>query len=157
MKSDRLNIYLDHEQAIALEQFAVLHHLKKSAVVAAALRNYLSPDSDDMREAALSRRFDQLSRQLEKSEQDLMILTETLAIFIRYYLSVASPIPEAHQQAARAHGKARFSQFVEQLAGHLQRGNSLVRDLHEALYPDSPYTQAAAPDPRAGSSAGINP
>ncbi|MNU11747.1 hypothetical protein D3C72_2598490 [compost metagenome] len=59
---------------------------------------------------------------------------------MRYYLTVSTPVPEAHQEAARAQGKLRFTQFVEQLGRHLQRGRSLVRDVHEDTQPE---TQAA--------------
>ncbi len=62
-------------------------------------------------------------------ERDQTILIETLALFIRYHLSVTTPVPEAHQEAARAQGRARFQQFIEQLARHLQRGGSLVKDV----------------------------
>ena len=61
---------------------------------------------------------------------------ETLALFVRYFLTVSTPVPEAHQDAARAQGKARFEQFVEQLGRHLLRGRSLVRDVVEELHPD---------------------
>lgn len=61
---------------------------------------------------------------------------ETLALFIRYFLTVSTPVPEAHQDAARAQGKARFEQFVEQLAATSLRGRSLVRDVVEELHPD---------------------
>ena len=44
-------------------------------------------------------------------------------------------MPEGHQDAARAQGKARFEQFVEQLGRHLLRGRSLVRDVIEELHP----------------------
>lgn len=147
MRSNRLNIYLDHDLAVALEQFCRHRRIGKSAAVVAALREYLSPDSADVREAALTRRLDRLSHQAEKIDHDLMILTEATAIYIRYYLSVVAPIPEAHQDAARAQGKARFQQFIDQLARHLQRGGSLVRDLHDELHPDpDTYAHAAAQD-----------
>ncbi len=44
-------------------------------------------------------------------------------------------MPEGHQEAARAQGKARFEQFVEQLGRHLLRGRSLVRNVIEELHP----------------------
>lgn len=69
-------------------------------------------------------------------ERDQNIQIETLALFIRYFLTVSTPVPEAHQDAARAQGKARFEQFVEQLGRHLLRGRSLVRDVVEELHPD---------------------
>ncbi len=49
--------------------------------------------------------------------------------------ATGTPVPEAHQEAARAQGKARFEQFVEQLGRHLLRGRSLVRDVVEELHP----------------------
>ncbi|HGP0855468.1 TPA: hypothetical protein ACLFOX_001680 [Yersinia enterocolitica] len=72
----------------------------------------------------------------KRLERDQNIQIETLALFVRYYLTVSTPVPEAHQDAARAQGKARFEQFVEQLSRHLLRGRSLVRDVVEELHPD---------------------
>lgn len=69
-------------------------------------------------------------------ERDQNIQIETLALFIRYFLTISTPVPEAHKDAARACGKARFEQFVEQLGRHLLRGRSLVRDVVEELHPD---------------------
>ena len=83
-----------------------------------------------------AKRLDRLSRQAERMERDQNIQIETLALFIRYFLMVSTPVPEAHQDAARAQGKARFEQFVEQLGRHLLRGRSLVRDVVEELHPD---------------------
>jgi len=78
-----------------------------------------------------------LSRQFERLELDEDIEIEALALFIRYFLTVGTPVPEAHQEAARAQGKARFEQFVGQLGRHLLRGRSLVRDAVEKLQPDT--------------------
>ncbi|MCY1310203.1 hypothetical protein D9M70_603720 [compost metagenome] len=55
-------------------------------------------------------------------------------------------MPEAHQEAAKAQGKVRFEQFVEQLGRHMLRGRSLVRDVVEELHPDSPRMDEAALD-----------
>jgi hypothetical protein len=61
-------------------------------------------------------------------------------------------VPEGHQDAARAQGKLRFAQFVEQLGRHLQRGRSLVSDVHEEIQPDAQWT-----DIPAGSATGERP
>ena len=65
----------------------------------------------------MAKRLDRLSRQFERLERDQHILIETVALYVRYYLTVSTPVPEAHQEAARAQGKLRFSQFVEPAAG----------------------------------------
>ncbi|MNL85846.1 hypothetical protein D3C87_2143150 [compost metagenome] len=58
-------------------------------------------------------------------------------------------MPEGQQEAARAQGRARYAQFIEQLARHIQRGRSLVREVHEDIGP----AEAAEPM-QAGAQAG---
>ncbi len=142
MSRTRLNIFLAREHAKRLDEVAVTKGVSKSGVVAAALTAYLMPDGATNREAIILRRLDKLSRQHERLERDQTILIETLSLFIRYQFSVSTPIPEPHQEAARAQGRARFQIFVEQLGRHLQRGHSLVRDVSEEIAPDSPHPPA---------------
>jgi hypothetical protein len=127
MSQYRLNLFIQPEHAKRLEELAAKKGVSKSSIVAAALASWLSPDAGDQREAAIAKRLDRLSRQAERMERDQII---------RYFLTVSTPIPEAHQDAARAQGKARFEQFVERLGRHLLRGRSLVRDVVEELHPD---------------------
>jgi hypothetical protein len=132
----RLNIFIEPDHAKRLEQLAVHKGVSKSAVIAAALAAFLSPDAGDQREAAFAKRLDRLSRQFDRLERDQSILIETLALYVRYFLTVSVPVPEGQQDAARAQGRARYTQFIEQLARHIQRGRSLVREVHEEAFPD---------------------
>ncbi|MDB5971172.1 MAG: CopG family transcriptional regulator [Hydrocarboniphaga sp.] len=136
MSRARLNIFLEHEHARRLDELATMKGLSKSSIIAAALASFLSPDSGDRREAAIAKRLDKLSHQFDRLERDQNILVETVALYVRYFLTVSTPVPEAHQDAARAQGRARFRQFVEQLGRHLMRGNSLVKEVHEEIFPD---------------------
>ncbi|MHB1701226.1 MAG: hypothetical protein ACYCSN_14040 [Acidobacteriaceae bacterium] len=136
MSRTRLNLFIEHEHAKRLDELSAMKGLSKSSIIAAALASFLSPDSGDQREAAIAKRLDRLSRQLDKLERDQNILIETLALYVRYFLTVSTPVPEAHQEAARAQGRARFEQFIEQLGRHLLRGRSLVKDVVEEIQPD---------------------
>lgn len=136
MSRTRLNLFIEPEHARRLDELATMKGLSKSSIVAAALASFLSPDSGDQREAAIAKRLDRLSRQLDKLERDQNILIETMALYVRYFLTVSTPVPEAHQEAARAQGRARFEQFVEQLGRHLLRGRSLVKDVVEEIQPN---------------------
>jgi hypothetical protein len=136
MSQARLNLFIQPEHAKRLDELATKKGVSKSSIVAAALASWLSPDAGDQREAAIAKRLDRLSRQFERLERDQNILIETMALYVRYYLTVNTPVPEAHQEAAKAQGKARFEQFVEQLGRHLLRGRSLVREVYEEIQPD---------------------
>ena len=144
MSRTRLNLFIEHEHAQRLEALATTKGLSKSAIIAAALAAFLAPESGDQREAIIAKRLDRLSRQFDKLERDQNILIETLALYVRYYLTVSIPVPEAQQAAARAQGRARFAQFVEQLGRHLLRGRSLVKDVADELEPVVPVTQPVA-------------
>ncbi|MDN7754704.1 CopG family transcriptional regulator [Burkholderia gladioli] len=144
MSQYRLNLFIPPEHARRLDELATKKGVSKSSIVAVALASWLSPDAGDQREAAIAKRLDRLSRQFEKLERDQNIEIETLALFVRYFLTVSTPVPEAHQDAARAQGKVRFEQFVEQLGRHLMRGRSLVREVVEELNPDAARLDDAA-------------
>jgi hypothetical protein len=147
----RLNIFIEPDHAKRLDQIAAHKGVSKSAVIAAALASFLSPDAADQREVATCKRLDRLSRQFDRLERDQNILIETVSLYVRYFLTVSVPVPESQQDAVRAQGRARYAQFVEQLARHLQRGRSLVRDVHEEASPET-----APPVPASGASVGLD-
>jgi hypothetical protein len=152
VKRARLNLFLEPEHAKRLAELGVMKGLSKSSIVGAALAAYFSPDNADQRTIAMAKRLEQQSRQLETLERDQTILIEMFALYLRYYLSVTVPIAEAHQDAARAQGRARFAQFVQQLARHLQRGHSLVREVHTEIFPDEVPAHDRADDAQPASS-----
>ena len=105
----------------------------KAAVVEAALMGFFSKEFDDQRDGALIRRLDRLTRQYDRLERNLSITTETLALFVRFFLTVTPPLPNTDQDAARALGKERFEYFISQLGRRLAGGKNMVRDVLEEI------------------------
>ncbi len=76
----RLNLYFDPAlipqiEAMALRRSVALRrNVSKSAIVEAAVMSYLSGDSADQLEAAMSRRLDKLGRQIDTLDLDLAVL-----------------------------------------------------------------------------------
>ena len=140
----RLSVYLsdpvDQRLAIAAKRPGA----SKSAITDAALAAFLSPERDDQRDAAIIRRLDRISRQIDRLERDQTIVSESLALFVRYYLTVTPPLPGADQDAARALGKERFEFFVTQLGRRLAGGKNMIRDVLEEIQPEESdfFTQA---------------
>lgn len=130
------NVQLGRADARRLERLATLTGVSKSEVVAAALAAY-SPDGGDPAGTGAAHPLDDLARQLDCLERDQTILIEMLALFIRDYLSGTAADPEPEPEAARALGRVRFEQFIEQLARHFQRGGSFVRDVERGFGPDA--------------------
>jgi hypothetical protein len=100
----RLNLYFDPALMPQIEALALRRKVSKSAIVEAAVMSYLSGDSADQLEAAMSRRLDKLGRQIDALDLDLAALGETVSLFILFWLTITPPLSGAAQSAARAKG-----------------------------------------------------
>lgn len=129
----RMNVYFPPEILKQLIDIADRKKLSRSSVVEAAVASFLSPDSADRTEAAFTRRLDRLSRQVQRLERDLSIATETLALFIRFWLTVTPPLPADAQEAAHAKGRERYEGFIEALGRRLADGPVLFREIREDI------------------------
>ncbi|WBU64764.1 ribbon-helix-helix protein, CopG family [Paracoccus aerodenitrificans] len=128
---DRLNLSLPVEMIARINDLADRKRLTRSAFVEAAVDSFLSPDHVDMQEAALTRRLDRLSRQVARLERDQRITAETVALFVRFWLTITPPLPPDDQAAAQAKGRERFEGFVETLGRRVQKSRSFLDEIPE--------------------------
>ncbi|MCK1364318.1 CopG family transcriptional regulator [Bradyrhizobium sp. 62] len=135
---DRMNVYFPPELLKRISDLADRQKLSRSAIVEAAVASFLSPDGSDRREAAFTRRLDRLSRQMQRLERDVGLTAETLALFVRFWLTVTPPLPNDAQAAAQAKGRERFEGFVEALGRRLQKGQSFLREIPEDIIRQEP-------------------
>jgi DNA-binding transcriptional MocR family regulator len=131
----RMNVYFPPELLRQLTDLADRKSLSRSSIVEAAVTSFLSPDGADRTEAAITRRLDRLSRQIQRLERDLSIATETLALFVRFWLTVTPQLPADAQVAAQTKGRERFEGFVEALGRRLAQGRTLLHDIPRDIDP----------------------
>jgi len=125
----RLNLYFDPALMPQIETLALRRKVSKSAIVEAAVMSYLSGDSTDQLEAAMSRRLDRLGRQIDTLDLDLAVLGETVAQFIHFWLTVTPPLSGMAQSAARTKGAERFEGFMQTLGRRLATGDRFLKEL----------------------------
>jgi predicted transcriptional regulator len=112
-----------------LADYAARKRVSQAVVVETALESYLSPDSAERLEAALTRRLDRLSRANERLERHVTIGNEAVALFVRSWLSATPPTPDSMQAAAQAKGRERYEAFVEALGRRLTQGRLLADEV----------------------------
>ena len=128
---------LPPELAVKLADYADRKRVAQALVVETALTSFLSPDNPERMEAALSRRLDRLTRQVERLERHVVISNEALALFVRFWLTATPPLPDTAQAAAQAKGRERYEGFVEALGRRLAKGQSLAQEISEDIGPDT--------------------
>ncbi|MCR4269042.1 CopG family transcriptional regulator [Nitratireductor sp. ZSWI3] len=135
-KRTRMNVYFDPELLKQVEALSLRRKVSKSAIIEAAVASFLSGDTADRLEAAMSRRLDRLGRHVDGLDEDLAILGETLSLFIRFWLTITPPIPETAKESARAKGVERFEGFMQTLGRRLANGDRFLRELSRDIPPE---------------------
>jgi predicted transcriptional regulator len=126
--------------AATLADYAAQKRVPQALIVETALASHLSPDGADRLEAALARRLDRMTRQIERLERHVTISNEALAVFVRFWLSSTPSLPDTALAAAQAKGRERYDGFVEALGRRLARGRKLADEASldvDAAVPES--------------------
>ena len=124
---------LPPDLACKLADYAAKRRIPQALIVETALASLLSPDGADRLEAALARRLDRMSRQIERLERQAAISNEALALFVRFWLTSTPPLPDAAQAAAQAKGHERYQGFVEALGRRLAKGRTLEKEVSKDI------------------------
>ena len=142
----RISVYLELSLLEQLEKVATRQKLTKSVVIESALASFLSPDSADRLEAAFARRLDRLSRQSERLERNLAIAAETLALFVRFWLTTTPPSPAGADTAAQAKGRERYRAFLQAIGRRLAKGHSFIQEVSQDVQAQQANDSAPKPD-----------
>src|SRR3954453_18715723 len=126
---------LPPELARQLAEYAGRKRLHQAFVVETALTSFLSPDNSERMVAALGKRLDRLTRQVERLERHVTISNEALALFVRFWLTATPPLPDTAQPAAQTKGRERYEGFVEALGRRLARGQTLAQEISLDIEP----------------------
>jgi hypothetical protein len=114
-----------------LADYAARKRISQALVVEAALASFLSPDGSERLEAAISRRLDRHTRNLERLEHHVKISNEAIALFVRFWLTTTPPLPDTALAAAQASGQERYRGFIEALGRRMEKSQGLAREISE--------------------------
>ena len=130
-KKAQISVYLDPDVMAMLSDFAARREQSLSLIAEAAIASFLSPDDAQRREAVVAKRLDQIDRRLARIERDVGISVETMAVFIRFWLTTTPALPEPAAQAARAMAAKRYEAFITALGRRLAQGPKLRQEISE--------------------------
>jgi predicted transcriptional regulator len=129
----RLSVYLDPDLMETLAAYADRRERSRSLIAEAAIASFLSPDADEAREAAVTKRIDQLDRRMNRLERDVSIGVEMIALFVRFWLSNAPPPPETERALLRKQGGDRYDAFMAALGRRLAKGPKVRQEIVEDI------------------------
>lgn len=117
----RHQVFLPRADSERLEALARQPGASKSRLLALAWAAWLERRGTDELEQRFAQRLHRMSNQLARIERDGHVTIESLALFIRYMLTVNPPLPEG-DESSQAIGRDRYAAFVERVARRLASG-----------------------------------
>lgn len=138
MGKKRYTIYVQRSLARNFEEVAGRRKGGKSGLIEEGLRALLEPQPMPGVNDALGRRLDELNRTVARIDRDNAIGTETLALFVRYFLTITPPLPQSEQEPARLLGRERFEVFVAEVGRRMAADRRLVSEVLESIARNEP-------------------
>jgi predicted transcriptional regulator len=118
----RHQLFLPKPLSDRLEALAAKPGASKSAILADAVTAWLNRRGSSELDDRFGLRLDRLTTALSRVERDSHVILETLALFIRFELSIQAPLAET-DKAGRAIAATRFEAFVSQVGRQVAAGN----------------------------------
>jgi hypothetical protein len=117
----RHQLFLPRDVSDRLEALAAAPGATKSSILAAAVVAFLDRRGASELDERFGLRLDRISNQLARIERNGHIGIESLALFIRYMLTVNAPLAE-EDEVSRAIGRDRFQAFIVRVGQQLANG-----------------------------------
>jgi hypothetical protein len=133
----KISVHLSEQVAKQLTVAAKQNGVRKTAIIEAAISRYLEQNNDTSDSAVLLR-LNWMSRQLEKLDRDLRIVSETVSLHVRYHLTVTPPLSPDDHRAACILGSGRFEVLAAQVGRRVHLGTPLMRETIDRLSVTSP-------------------
>lgn len=126
----RHQLFLPKPLSDRLEALAAKPGATKSAILTDAVTAWLNRRGASELEERFSIRLDRMTQAIGRVDRDAHVILETLALFIRFELSIQAPLAE-NDSAGRALAAKRFESFVQQVGRHVAAGRRTLIPMPE--------------------------
>jgi predicted transcriptional regulator len=158
MARKRYCLYLSRPLAHRLERVASQRQGSKSALLEEALRKSLEPEQVPGVEEGLARRLNELHKVVSAIEREVAVLALTVALHVRYFLTVTPPLPDDEQESARLIGRKRYDVFLAEIGRQIAEVRRHSSDVLATVVHSQPDLFATRDDelrkPRAATAGG---
>jgi hypothetical protein len=120
----RIHPYVTPDLARRLVAYSAAKGLTDSAVVQAALEEYL--DGGEKDNVLIIRRLDRLGRAAIRLHRDVEVLSEAFAVFVRIWSAYAPKLSQVEWEEARRRGAKYYESYLEALSAQFASGSRLV-------------------------------
>ncbi len=120
----RHQFYLPDDLSAKLEALSTTPGTSKTSILSDALAAWMERAGAQEIDERFGPRFDRLSRSVERTEQKLDLVIETLGLFVQHQLTITAHQPAFDRETAQV-GLQRYQQFSDQVGRRLTKSRGL--------------------------------
>jgi hypothetical protein len=135
---------LDGDLDAAVRRYCAAHNVTQTALVQAALRDYISHASPY---EALMKRLDRVSRQLDGQRSMLHLIAEALGGYVFLWLGHTPEVHPENREEARRGAQARYRKWADHVAQRLTGADSFFLQFARLPAVDGVAACGAASEP----------
>lgn len=140
----KIGVYLTDDVARQFRVALRRSRVTKSALVNEALARFFNPPATRDPGEELLQAVSALAKRVRRLHRETVVTSETLALFVRYFLMVTPPLLESERRAAEALGRERYKVFVRQIATRITSDKGLITDVMRTIVATHPELAARA-------------
>lgn len=131
--------------------------MTKSGLVNEALRRFLDPTPENEPNEEILGRLTGPAKRLRQIHRETQVMSEILALFVRYVLTVTPPPPENERHEAEVVGRKRYEVFIAEVGRRLASDRNLISEVIRSIALTDPDLVARAAAEAAIVAAGTKP
>lgn len=138
--TSRIRARISPENAALLEVRARALGRSKSRVINDALKASFTFEHDDQRDARIIEKLEMMIRHNHRHSRDLNLHSETFALFLHFYFTMAPQISAVDRDVRAARGVGLMNQFIDQLGVKMRQGGKTFKHaLSDVLVSDQDF------------------
>ncbi len=138
--TSRIRARISPENAALLEVRARALGRSKSRVINDALKASFTFEHDDQRDARIIEKLEMMIRHNHRHSRDLNLHSETFALFLHFYFTMAPQISAVDRDVRAARGVGLMNQFIDQLGAKMRQGGKTFKHaLSDVLVSDQDF------------------
>lgn len=138
--TSRIRARISPENAALLDVRARATGKSNSRVINDALTACFTFEHDDQRDARILEKLEMMIRHNHRHSRDLNLHSETFALFLHFYFTMAPQISKADSEVRAARGVGLMNQFIDQLGAKMKMGGKTFKQaLSDVLVSDQDF------------------
>ena len=130
----KASVFLDDNLMDQVVAEAHSRQVSQQSLLESTIRDRYSPERKEENEAIIARRLSKIDTKLQVMERQIEVIAESLALYVRMWLTRTSEIPEEERDAAVLQAQARYDRYLKSLGKQLMSKETIFGALPKEVF-----------------------